>query len=258
MKRLITAIFIAMLLCGCSAPGKQEKDTGSDSEVSVIAETPKTIQPFEKEELEILSLPEEKVFSDDPMDFVDTMIHDYEVMHFDKLDTDFALSNMEVTKSEDGYVLKGIDDSIYKTGSISFAQPLTEYFSAPKNNFAVLTRFRSDEIDLLRFAYGQVTLDFYKGKYPAIDIHGDFNGDPMLYDNWNNFVYETGEWAYVLMIATNHRQRSCYIWGEDDAGDYNFHTSFSEDANDTLPEFYIRLNKLGEVATVSDIWLFSY
>jgi hypothetical protein len=258
MKKLITAFFIILLLCGCSPQEKQENDAESAPETTGSMETPTAIPPFVKEEREILPLPENNGISNDPMEFVDSLIDDYEVKHFNTFDTDFVLSNMESTQGSDGTIFTGKDDSIYTTGSISFNKPLNEYFDAPKNNYAVLTRFNSDEIDLLQFAYSGVTLDFYKGIYPAIDISGDPVGDPMLYDNWNNYVYQSGEWAYVFMTAVQSRERSCYIWGEDDAGDHNFHTSFSEAVSDTLPEFYMRLNKHGEAATVSDIWLFSY
>lgn len=258
MKKLITAFFIILLFCGCSAQKNQENNTESASEATSSTETQTAIPPFVKEEREILPLPEKEGGSNDPMEFVDKLINDYEVKHFDTFDTDFALSNMEFTEGSDGVVFTGKDDSIYTTGSISFNQPLNEYFNAPKNNYAVLTRFKSDEIDLLQFAYSGVTLSFSKGIYPAIDIYGDAYGDLMLYDNWNNYVYQPGEWAYVFMTNTNFRQRSCYIWGEDDADDHNYHTSFSEAASDTPPEFHMRLNKQGEAATVSDIWLFSY
>ena len=258
MKKIIIAFFIILLFCGCSAQKKLESNAGSSSEATNVTETQITIQPFEKEEREILPLPEKIGGSNDPMEFVDTLIDDYEVIHFDTFDTDFVLSNIEITEGSDGTVLTGKDDSIYTTGSISFNQPLNEYFNAPKNNYAVLTRFKSDEIDLLQFAYSGVTLSFSKGIYPAIDISGDAYGDLMLNENWNNYLYQPGEWAYVFMTNTIFRQRSCYIWGEDDAGDYNFHTSFGEAASDVLPEFYMRLNKYGETATVSDIWLFSY
>ena len=258
MKKIISAFFIPLLLCGCSAQNKQETSAESVSETFGSTETPTAIPPFVKEEREILPLPEINGGSNDPMEFVDTLIDDYEVGHFDAFDTDFTLSNMEIIEGSDGTILTGKDDSIYTTGSISFAQPLNEYFNAPKNNYAVLTRFKSDEIDLLQFAYSGVTLSFSKGIYPAIDRSGDAYGDPMLVDNWNSYIYQPGEWAYVFMTATHFRQRSCYIWGEDDVSDHNFHTSFSEVASDTPPEFYMRLNKHSETATVSDIWLFSY
>jgi hypothetical protein len=258
MKKIITSVFVILLFCGCAAQKEQENNTELASEATNITETQTAIPPFVKEEREILPLPERNEASNDPTEFVDTLIDDYEVKHFDTFDTDFVLSNMEITEISDGRIFTGQDDSIYTTGSISFNQPLSEYFNAPENNYAVLIRFKSDEIDQLQVAYSGVTLSFSKGIYPAIDIYGDAYGDPMLYDNWNSYIYQPGEWAYVFMTATYFRQRSCYIWGEDDAGDYNFHTSFSEAISDAPPEFYMRLNKQGETATVSDIWLFSY
>jgi len=211
-----------------------------------------------REEREILPLPERTVFSENPMEFVDTLIDTYEVKHFNTFDTEFELRNIEVTETDDGYIFTGQISARYNTGAISLFRPINEYFTMPKDNFAILTRFKSDAVKYLRFGYSGLTLSFYDGKYPTYDIFGDFIGVPMLHDNWNNLVYQSGEWAYAFITSTTLGQRSCYIWGENDAENYSYYTTFDNDGGAFPTGFDIQLHEHEESATISDIWLFSY
>ena len=81
----------------------------------------------------------------------------------------------------------------------------------------------------------------------------------MISDDWNNYVYEPGEWACVFMTINNFGQKTCYVWGEDDPKDYSFIYSYGEICGDDRPfTFEIQIDGSGETVAVSDIWLFSY
>lgn len=260
MKKMIVIFFIVIILCGCSAT--EEQVTGAISSQSTKVEAKETIPPFEKEEREILPLPENTAFSDG-LEFVDSLIANYEVLQYQEFDAEFELRDMQIEKSNEGPILMGQSASSYDTGSINLAKPLSEYFNTPDNHYGVLVRFKSDQIDRLCFnfdsRFGRIMLDFFEGKHPAIDLAGDSYGDPMFYDNWNNYVYEPAEWACVFMTINNFGQKTCYVWGEDDPTDYSFKHSYGEPYGDDRPfNFEIRVGENGETVTVSGIWLFSY
>jgi len=262
MKRIIVLSLVIILLSGCTAPQKQEIEAESSSMLIIKNGTKEPIVPFESEQIELLPLPEQKRFSNS-MEFTESLIANYEVLHYQEFNADFELRDMQMKKSDDGYIFIGQNVKSYDTSAINFSKPLNEYFNTPDNSYAVLVRFKSDEIDRLSFKFnnrfGRIMLDFYDSKYPAIDVHGDFYGDPMYSDDWNNYVYKTNEWAYSFMTITNYGQKSCYIWAEDDASDYNYHIFYGKDEFDSGSiGFSMELNAKGETVTVSDIWLYSY
>ena len=261
MRKLIVVFLFLFFLYGCSAP--QETEIISTPEPMVQAESSETIPPFEKEEREILPLPEKMGFSDS-MELADSLMANYETLHFTEFETEFELHDMKLEKNDDGYIItsqKAKNETM--TSDIGFSKPLDEYFDTPDNSYGVLVRFKTENADKLMFnfdsRFGRIMLDFLDGIYPAIDVAGDSYGDPMLNDDWNSYVYEANEWAYVFMTITNAGQKACYIWAEDNPNDYNFTVSYGEDWKGENPyKFTFEVYEKGESVTVSDIWLYSY
>ena len=255
MKKTIVLLLVFLLLCGCSAPQAQETEAGITPEQTDKAGD--SIPPFEREEREILPLPDLQDGLEDPIAFVDTLIEKYDVKHLETFDADFEIEDIAVEEATDGFIFKG-QIAPYDVGVMIINQPLNEYFNAPENGYAVLIRFKSDDIYRLRFSLGGIKLDFTDGIYPAIDISGDDYGDPMIYDNWNDFIYEPGEWAYVFLAVTKAGEKSCYIWPEKDASNFNYLITYDDVFIDYEPEFIIELSEESETVTISDIWLFSF
>ena len=263
MKKIFAAFLLLFVLCGCSVPQNHEAEAISAPEPTMYIKARETIAPFEKKTGEILPLPEEKVFTDS-MELVDSIMANYEMLHFAEFETDFELRDMQPEKNDDGYMItsqKAKNETM--TSDVGFSKPLDEYFDTPHNSYGVLVRFKTENADELMFnfdsKFGRIMLDFADGMYPAIDVAGDSYGDPMLGDDWNNYLYEANEWAYVFMTITNIGQKSCYVWAEDSPNDYNFTVSYGEDlGGENLYMFSIEVFKKGESVTVSDIWLYSY
>ena len=263
MKNLVIFILLIFLLCGCSAQQVQQADASSLLEPTMQLEAKETIPPFKKETREILPLPKEIKFQDS-MDLVDSIMANYEMLHFTELESDFEFRDINMEKNAEGYIItsqKAKNETMISDAS--FAKPLDEYFDTPHNNYGVLIRFKTKNADELMFnfdsKFGRIMLDFAEGVYPAIDLAGDSYGDPMFNDDWNNYFYEPNEWAYVFMTITNTGQKSCYIWAEDDPNDYNFTVSYGQDWGGENPyQFSFEVYKKGESVTVSDIWLYSY
>lgn len=262
MKQAVLICLSMLMLCGCSTSQKQNPSDETAIETSNQAKIDGEIPPYVKEPREILPLPENEEISDDPMMFVDTLMDNYEVKHIEAIDTSFEFLEMEVNHLEDGYVFSAIDSHEFETRDALFNQSLDSFFNTPENQYAVLVRFKSNDIDRLNFKldshFGRIMLGFTDGRYPTIDLHGDTYGDLMLEEDWNNYVYTSGEWAYVFLTITNHGQKTCYLWPEDDPGNFNFLVSFAGEEGSGSPGFSIGLNDKGEAVTISDIWLFSY
>ena len=92
------------------------------------------------------------------MEFVDMLIANYEVKHFEEFGEDFEL----------------------------LPQPLSKYIDTSGNHYGVLIRFKKDKTDDLRFnsdsKFGRIMFDFYEDKYPAIDVAGDSYGASIFND----------------------------------------------------------------------------
>ena len=140
MRKLIVVFFIVLLLCGCSTQQAQGNGAELSPESANQEETNELIPPFEKEEREILSLPEQNDFYEDPLEFVDTLIAGYKVKHFEEFGEGFEL----------------------------LEKPLDEYFDTPDNHYGVLVRFMTDKPDDLSFnldsKFGRIMFDFYEDK----------------------------------------------------------------------------------------------
>jgi len=94
------------------------------------------------------------------------------------------------------------------------------------------------ELALIFHPDGGMTYGIYNRTYPAVDISSD-SPDSIIVQNWNNFIYDPGEWAYVFISATKYGQVLCYSWPEDDWYRYSIH------------------GWEGEIV-ISDFWIFSY
>ena len=255
IKRIIAVMVVLILSGGIAAPAREAAAETASSAMD-------TIPPFEKEQREILPLPDVAVFSGDSLEFVDTLIDAYEVVHVQELDQNISLRDVTVAICGDGYMLTGLESEELETGAAALSRTLDAYFDTAMGSFAVLVRFRSDAISGLRFIcdsrFGRMMLDFYEGLYPAIDSSGDASGVAMLNQKWNNYVYQPGEWAYVFLSISNTGQKNCYIWAEDDINDYNTQTAYGENTGGGSFAFSIELSAQGEAVTISDIWIYAF
>jgi len=263
MKNIIIIFFIIVLFCGCTAP--QEQETVPDSTPAPMQpdkiHTKESIPPFEKEEREILPLPEKREITD-AMELVDSIIVNYEILHFEEFEADFVIESMTMEKHEDGYLFTSINVKQPMLNMNKFKKPIKDYFSTPDNDYAVLLRFKSDEIKDLYFQVSGITLKFYEGIYPATDVSGGGEA-PMINEDWNNYIYEPGEWAYAFLTSTKYGEKTCYIWAENDISNYNFFTAYTDDnvnaSNNNFDfTFGFEETKSGEKLIISDIWLYSY
>jgi len=208
--------------------------------------------------------------SEDPLAVVDTLLDGCVTVHLQDLGAEFELRNVEATAGSDGYRFTGQESKERDTGAINLRRPLGAYFDTAGVPYAVLVRFMSEEIHGLRFicenGSGRIAMAFDQGVYPTIDDTDasddseESNAKLMLNERWNDYIYTPGEWAYVFFSITNTGQKNCYIWAEQDPGNFNTHTSYSGDfrGEDEPFEFHIELGDDGETVTVSDVWLFSF
>lgn len=264
MKKILIITFMVLLLCGCTQEGEKPNE--------VPQQTPQVdiktgeIPPFESEERENLPLPETVEISDS-MDFLNSLIANYEVLHFTEFDDVIELNRMKLEKGDDGsiFISHKPGRNTTTTTNAYFKKPLNEYFDTLDNHYGVLVRFKTDRADKFMFnfdsKFGRIMLDFYKGQYPAIDVGGDFFGDAMLKDDGNDYIYESGEWAYAFMTITNFGQQICYIWPEDDPSDYNYRIACGECwewSKENPIMFSFEVYESGKSVTISDMWLYSY
>ena len=255
IKRIVAVMVVLILSGGMAVPVRNAAAETASSAME-------TIPPFVKEQREILPLPDAAVFSGDSLEFVDTLIDAYEVVRVRELNKNLNLQGASVEKNGDGYLLTGLGNEEPETVAAALSRTLDAYFDTAGGSFAVLVRFRSDEISGLRFLcdsrFGRMTLDFYQGVYPATDSSGEAGCVPMLNQKWNNYIYEPGEWAYVFLSISNTGQKNCYIWAENDINDFNYQTAYGEDTGSGSFAFSVELSAQGEAVTISDIWVYTY
>jgi|GEM_PF-3230593 len=261
MKKIIFVCFAAFLFCGCTAPQTQEADVKPEAS---------PIPAFEKEEREVLPLPEKEVFAD-AMAFVDSILADYEVVHITDLEEDFVDTHTIVKKEEEGYRFIFKRNAEPNPNKNTFTKgALENFFNTPNNYYAILIRFNNKGRDDIGFSistrYGGATYGLYEGKYPSSADLSIPAYDPMIEKKGNDFIYESGEWAYVLMAVTDYGQTVCYSWAEDDVNDYSsmvlFGDFYSGDRYDERwwgnekNRFYLWPG--GGNLTISDFWIYSY
>ena len=261
MKKIIIVCFTILLLCGCTAPQTEEAD--------VQAET-QSIPSFEKEERKILSLPEKEEITDS-MAFVDSILADYEVVHITDFEEDFVDTHTRIKQEDEGYRFTGKRSVAPDPNKNTFTNgALENFFDTPENYYAILIRFNTIGRDDIGFSistrYGGTTFGLYEGIYPSIADLTIPAYDPMIEVAGNDFIYESGEWAYVLMAVTDYGQAVCYCWAEDDVNDYSCMVSYGDFySGDRYDErwwgeernrFYLWPG--GGNLIISDFWIYSF
>ncbi len=266
MKRLILLLIGVLLLHGCSLVNNQVTEIELTNTAAITAEVTPTTEPipaFETNPKETLTLPAPFEYTD-TADFMNSLVSNYEIVHFTEFENEFAFDKMEADKSDIGYIIRSTkSDNTTMTSNAVFVKSLDEYFNTPDNSYGVLIRFRTDEVQKLNFSFdskfGRIMLDFTDGLYPSFDTAGDWYGDPMYKYDWNNYYYSANDWAYAFLTINKYGQKNCYIWSESNVNNYSYVVSYAEDGGGENPyKFSFEITEKGKTVTISDIWIYSY
>ena len=264
MKHKVTAVGCVLILSLCISLSGFGDSVYAALLATASAQTQTAIPPFAGEQKEILPLPEPTEWPADPLAFADRLIDRYETVHMQELTAECTLRDVVAAAVAGEWELTGQGIKEPNTGAIVLNRPLDAFFHTASGSYAVMVRFKSDDLQglrlILRNQLGEISLYFDRGIYPAIGVPGEEAGELMLSRNWNDYVYTPGEWACAFLSIADTGQTNCYVWAERDPGNFNYNTSYSGDAQgggDPF-EFSMELGADGETVSISDVWLFSY
>ncbi|MCK5128496.1 MAG: TIR domain-containing protein [Clostridiales bacterium] len=224
------------------------------------------IPPFESEAQEILQLTTPQSEFADMDELIDSIIANYEVVHITDFEQEITFFDSTVKKVDDGYRFSGPPPNYQPAKCIFQKGAVENYFDTPDNYYAVLARYKLHNSHDVGFGistrFGGMSYGHYANIYPAVDISGD-SPDSIINKNWNNYIYELGEWAYVLISATKYSQVLCYSWAENDVNNYTYFTAYGTDSrydHDWWGDDWYRYSVGawdGEMI-ISDFWIYSY